>query len=636
VKPFDPRLLRHTRRAAVSIAVLVVLGAAAAGLVIAQAQLLAGTIAAAFTGRASLAALRGAVIVLGAVIAGRALVAWATETVSYHASASVKSQLRRRLLSRAVQLGPRWLAGDAVLGGRPPGAVRPADRGERPRRGTAELAELATGGIDALDGYFAGYLPQLALAVIVPLAVLARIGLADPLSAAVIALTLPLIPLFGALIGRAAGDRARRRWLALACLAHHFADVVAGLPTLKVFGRAREQRDSVATVTGEYRRATLGTLRLAFLSSMVLELIATMSVALVATEIGLRLVYGHLDLRTGLLALILAPEAYLPLRQAGTRFHASADGLAAAGAVFAVIETPAPAAGWMSEPKGRGAACTEERATREGGASEGGMGRRAGPRTRAGEHSEAEDRKSTLALDAVRVEGVQVRHEGRPGAAPDDAWLTLARGEITALTGPSGSGKTTLIDVLLGFARPSAGRVVVEGPDGAADLAEIDPEGWRTAIAWVAQDPVLFAGTVESNIRLGWPGAPAEAVEAAGRAAALAEIPLDKRVGEGGRGLSYGQRRRVALARALLSGPGRRPLLLLDEPTAGLDCATEARVIATLRVQAAAGRLILVASHRPAVLAAADRVVRIGQPAGLSAGMARAAVMAGAEAGAPG
>ena len=589
MKPFDPRLLRHTRRTAVSIAVLVALGAAAAGLVIAQAQLLAGTIAAAFTGRASLAALRGAVIALGAVIAGRALVAWATEAASYHASASVKSQLRRQLLSRALQLGPRWLAGDAVQGGQPPGAVRAADQGERPGRGTAELAELATGGIDALDGYFAGYLPQLALAVIVPVAVLTRIGLADPLSAAVIALTLPLIPLFGALIGRAAGDRARRRWLALARLAHHFADVVAGLPTLKMFGRARDQRDSVAAVTGEYRRATLGTLRLAFLSSMVLELIATMSVALVATEIGLRLVYGHLDLRTGLLALILAPEAYLPLRQAGTRFHASADGLAAAGDAFAVIETPAPAAGGMSAP----------------------------------------------ALDAVRVEGVQVRHEGRPGAAPDDASLTLARGEITALAGPSGSGKTTLIDVLLGFARPSAGRVLVEGPDGAADLAEIDPEGWRSAIAWVAQDPVLFAGTVESNIRLGWPGAPAEAVEAARRAAALGEIPLDKRVGEGGRGLSSGQRRRVALARALLSGPGRRPLLLLDEPTAGLDSATETRVIATLRVQAAAGRLILVASHRPAVLAAADRVVRIGHPAGLSAGMACPPVMAGAEAGAP-
>jgi ATP-binding cassette subfamily C protein CydCD len=584
VKPFDARLLRHARQARVHIVVLVAAGAVAAGLLIAQAQLLAGAIAAAFTGRASLAALRGALIALGAVVAGRALVAWATEAASYRASAAVKSQLRRQLLARAVRLGPRWLAGDAGAGAPPAGT---------PRAGTAGLAELATSGLDALDGYFAGYLPQLALAVIVPLAVLVRIGLADPLSAAVIAATLPLIPLFGALIGRAAGDRARRRWLALARLAHHFADVVAGLPTLKVFGRARAQRHSIARVTDEYRRATLGTLRVAFLSSMVLELVATMSVALVATEIGLRLVYGHLALRTGLLALILAPEAYLPLRQAGARFHASADGLAAAGDAFAVIETPAPAAGSRAAP----------------------------------------------VPHAIRVEGIQVRHQGRAGAAPDDAWLSVARGEITALAGPSGSGKSTLIDVVLGFARPSAGRVMVEGPDGAADLAEIDPEAWHSAIAWVGQDPVLFAGTVESNIRLGWPAAPAEAVDAAGRAAALDEIPLDKRVGERGSGLSSGQRRRVALARALLPPPARRPVLLLDEPTAGLDAATEARVIATLHGQAAAGRLILVASHRPAVLAAADRVVRIGRPTsseqtGTTAGLTRATVMTGADIGA--
>jgi ATP-binding cassette, subfamily C, bacterial CydCD len=608
VKALDARLLRRARQTRVYIAATAVLGVAAAGLVIAQAQLLAGAIAAAFAGRASLATLRAAVVALAVVIAGRALVAWATEAASYRASASVKSELRRRLLARAVQLGPRWLAGDvrpgeapseaeagagrpeaprgARPGKRPPGTPRDTDPGGRPSGkprdadagmrppgtlsgGTAGLTQLATEGIDALDGYFAGYLPQLVLAVVVPLAVLGRIGLADPLSAAVIALTLPLIPLSGALIGHATGDRARRRWLALARLAHHFADVVAGLPTLKVFGRAAAQRDSIAEVTGEYRRATLGTLRLAFLSSMVLELTATMSVALVATEIGLRLVYGHLDLRAGLLALILAPEAYLSLRQAGARFHASADGLAAADGALAVIEAPVPPAG----------------------------------------------RRLAPFPDAIRAEGIRVSHQGRPRPAPDGASLILARGEIAAVAGPSGSGKSTLIDVLLAFARPAAGRVLVDGPDGETDLAEIDPDAWRSRIAWVAQDPVLFPGTVESNIRLGWPAAPAEAVEAARRAAALDEIPLGKRVGEGGRGLSSGQRRRVALARALLPRPGQRPVLLLDEPTAGLDAATEARVIATLRGQAAAGRLILIVSHRPAVLAAADRVTHIGRAA---------------------
>ena len=581
MKPFDPRLLRYARQTSVYIAVLAGLGAVTAGLVIAQAQLLADAISAAFAGHASLAALRGTVIALAAVIAGRALIAWATEAASFRASAAVKSELRRRLLARAVDLGPRWLTDGADPGGHcaspgdPPGTPRPgaprepdspALRTGPGRRGTAELTELVTDGINALDGYFAGYLPQLALAVIVPIAVLVRIGLADPLSAAVIALTLPLIPLFGALIGRTAGDRARQRWLALARLAHHFADVVAGLPTLKVFGRASQQRDSIARVTTEYRRATVRTLSLAFLSSMVLELVATMSVALVATEIGLRLAYGHLDLRTGLLALILAPEAYLPLRRAGAQFHASADGLAAAGDVFAVIETPLPVPGT----------------------------RPAAP------------------LLAIRAEGLTVRHPGRPSPAPDGICLTIAPGYITAVAGPSGSGKSTLIDVLLGFERPSAGRVLVDGLDGqTTNLGEIDPAAWRNGISWVGQDPVLFPGTVESNIRLGWPEAPAEAVEEAARAAALDEIRLGKRVAERGGGLSSGQRRRVALARALLPSPGQRPVLLLDEPTAGLDDATEARVIATLRSQCAAGRLILVASHRPAVLAAADRVCSV-------------------------
>jgi thiol reductant ABC exporter CydD subunit len=561
VRPLDPRLLRHARQARLYIAVLAALGAGAAGLVIAQAQLLATSIAAAFAGRGGLAGLHGVLLALAAVVAGRALVAWATQAVSYRASSAVKSQLRRRLLARAVRLGPRWLAAEGGQGGGPGGA---------PRGGTAGLAELATEGIDALDGYFAAYLPQLVLAVVVPLAVVVRIAVADPLSAAVIALTLPLIPVFGALIGKTTGDRARRRWLALARLAHHFADVVAGLPTLKVFGRAGQQRESIDRVTGEYRRATLGTLRLAFLSSMVLELIATMSVALVATEIGLRLVYGHLDLRTGLLALILAPEAYLPLRRAGSEFHASANGLAAAADAFAVIETPAPAAGGRPAP----------------------------------------------VPDVIRADGIRVSHPGRPRPAPDGVSLTLARGEITAIAGPSGCGKSTLIDVILGFARPSAGRVLVTGPAGETDLAGIDAEAWRSGIAWAGQDPVLFPGTVESNIRLGWPGAPAAAVEKARTLAAIDDIPLGKRVGEGGRGLSSGQRRRVALARALVSGPGRRPVLLLDEPTAGLDAATEERVIASLRREAAAGRIILVASHRPAVLAAADRVIRIGGASG--------------------
>jgi len=539
------------------------LGLLTAALIIVQAQLLATGIVGTFTRGDTIRALRPVLVALAAVVAGRVVVAWVTEAASYHASAAVKAELRRRLLTRATQLGPRWLAGkhSASPGGRPPGAPR-----------TAELTALATDGIEALDGYFAKYLPQLVLATVVPVAVLVRVGVADPLAGLTIAATLPLIPLFGALVGKATSAYAQQRWRALAVLSHHFLDVVSGLPTLKVFGRAKAQREVIGEVTGDYRRATMSTLRIAFLSSLVLELVATLSVAMVAVGVGLSLVYGHLDLRTGLIALILAPEAYLPLRQAAAQFHASADGLAAADQAIAVIETAAEA----------GTAGAAETLT---------------------------------APQIIRVEGVSVRHPGRPEPAPDQVSFIARAGEITAIAGPSGSGKSTLIDVLLGFARPSAGRVTItdraEPGAGAhrADLTALDRDAWRALIGWVPQEPYMFPGTVASNIRLGWPDAPDDAVRAAAHAAALDEVPLDRPVTERGGGLSAGQRRRVALARALLPG---RPVLLLDEPTAGLDGENEERVLGTLRAQAAAGRVVLVAAHHRAVIAAADKIVRLG------------------------
>ena len=553
MRPLDPRLLRHARTARRFIAAVSALGVLTAALVIVQAQLLATGIVGAFEHGDTIRALRPVLVALAAVVAGRVVVAWATEATSYHASATVKAELRGRLLTRAAQLGPRWLAGQR----------------------NAELTALATDGIEALDGYFAKYLPQLVLASVVPIAVLVRVGVADPLAGLTIAATLPLIPLFGTLVGKATGARAQQRWRAQAVLSHHFLDVVSGLPTLKVFGRAKAQREVIGEVTGDYRRATMGTLRVAFLSSLVLELVATLSVALVAVGVGLSLVYGHLDLRTGLIALILAPEAYLPLRQAAAQFHASADGLAAAGEAIAVIETADPA----------------------------------GTRRPAGEPVRV------TAPQIIRVDGVSVCHPGRPQPAPDQVSLLARAGEITAITGPSGAGKSTLIDVLLGFAPPSAGRVTItdraEPGAGArrAELDDLDLDAWRTLIGWVPQEPYLFPGTVASNIRLGWPDAPDEAVRAAAHAAALDEVPLDRPVTEQGGGLSAGQRRRVALARALVLD---RPVLLLDEPTAGLDGETEDRVLGTLRAQAAAGQVVIIAAHHPRVIAVADKEVRLG------------------------
>lgn len=549
MRPLDPRLLRYARRAAPWIAALAVLGAVTAGLVIVQAWLLAAVIAGAFTAKPAVAA--ATLVALAAVVAVRALTAWASEATAHRAGAAAKSSLRRRLLAHVVRLGPPT---------RRTALPRPAGPDRVPWR-SAELTELATTGIDALDGYFTGYLPTMILAVAVPLAVLVTITVADPVSGLTVAVTLPLVPVFGALIGMATSRHAKKRWRALGTLAHHFLDVVAGLPTLKAFGRDRAQRDQIARITDSYRRATMATLRLAFLSSFALELVATMSVALVATEIGLRLAYGHLGLRTGLLVLILAPEAYLPLRAVGAQFHATADGLAAAEDTFAIIEDPGP-----------------DRANVTSG-------------------------QDPAAL-AIAVERLTVRHEGRAVPAPDGLSLTIEPGRVTVLTGPSGCGKSTLLSVLLGFTVPAAGRVAVTGPGGETR----DPALIRNGAGWLPQDPVLFTGTIASNIALGWPGAPAAAIERAAREAALDDVPLERPVGERGAGLSAGQRRRVALARALLI---RRPVLLLDEPTAGLDAAREETVLRTLRGYADAGHAVLVVSHHPAVTGIADEVVDV-------------------------
>ena len=549
MKPIDPRLLRYARATRFFLAAVVVLGALGAGLVIAQAMLLAELIVSSFEQRFDTGDLTTPLLLLVAVALGRALVSWLTELAAHRASAAVTSELRMRLVERAGQLGPGWL-GD---------------------RRTGSLIALATRGVDALDDYFARYLPQLGLAVVVPVAVLARIVTEDWVSAAIIVVTLPLIPLFMALIGWATQSRMDRQWGLLSRLSGHFLDVVAGLPTLKIFGRAKAQAESIRRITHDYRRATLRTLRIAFLSSFALELLATLSVALVAVTIGMRLVHGDMDLYTGLVILVLAPEAYLPLRQVGAQYHAAAEGLAAAEEVFAVLETPVPHTGTQAPPAG-----------------------------------------------ALAFEGVTVRHPGRDAPAVREATFTVEPGETVALVGPSGCGKTTLLQAALGFVAPAEGRVTV----GGTDLAEVDRELWHQRIAWVPQRPQLFAGTVAENVRLARPDASevevARALEQAGAREFVAGLPAgaETELGEDGAGLSAGQRQRVALARAFLAD---RPVLLLDEPTASLDGASEEAVVEAVR-RLAVGRTVLLVVHRPALLAVADRVVRLDEVTKASAG----------------
>ncbi|KMS87152.1 ABC transporter [Streptomyces regensis] len=541
MKPIDPRLLRYARATRLFLVAVIGLGAVGAGLVIAQAMLVAEIVVGAFQHGQSVAELRTPLLLLAAVAVGRSMVAWLTELAAHRASAAVKSELRGRLLDRAAALGPGWLSGQQ----------------------TGSLVTLATRGVDALDDYFSRYLPQLGLAVVVPVAVLARIVTEDWVSAAIIVCTLPLIPVFMMLIGWATQSRMERQWRLLSRLSGHFLDVVAGLPTLKVFGRAKAQADSIRRITGEYRQATLRTLRIAFLSSFALELLATLSVALVAVTIGMRLVHGDMDLYIGLVILVLAPEAYLPLRQVGAQYHAAAEGLAAAEEIFTVLETPVPESGTGAVPTG-----------------------------------------------GVAFEGVTVRYPGRSSDAVTDVSFTVEPGETVALVGPSGVGKSTLLSVLLGFVRPTEGRVRI----GGADLAGLDVAEWRARVAWVPQRPHLYAGTIAENVRLARPDADEGAVRRALRDAGawefVAALPdgVDTVLGEDGAGLSAGQRQRLALARAFLAD---RPVLLLDEPTAALDGGTEGEVVAAVR-RLAAGRTVVLVVHRPALLGVADSVVRLG------------------------
>ncbi|WP_189887085.1 thiol reductant ABC exporter subunit CydD [Streptomyces xantholiticus] len=586
MKPIDPRLLRYARATRGFLAAVVVLGVVGAALVIAQAMLIAEVVVGAFQRGLPVADLAAPLTLLAAVAVGRAAVSWLTELAAHRASAAVKSELRRRLLNRAAELGPGRLSAHG------PSPAQSAGEG------TGSLVALATRGVDALDDYFSRYLPQLGLAVVVPVAVLARIVTEDWVSAAVIVVTLPLIPLFMVLIGWATRTTMDRQWRLLSRLSGHFLDVVAGLPTLKVFGRAKAQAESIRTITTQYRQATLRTLRIAFLSSFALELLSTLSVALVAVGIGMRLVHGDLDLYTGLVILILAPEAYLPIRQVGAQFHAAAEGLSAAEEIFEVLETAPRRSGGSPVP-------------------------------------------GTLRLE---VDAVTVRHKRRSEASLDAASLVVEPGETVALVGESGVGKSTLLDVLLGFVDPVEGRVRI----GGTDLADLDMERWREQIAWVPQRPYLFSGTIAENVRLARPDADDAAVLAALREAGayefVSELPLgpETPIGEDGAGLSAGQRQRLALARAFLAD---RPLLLLDEPTAALDGATEEGIVEAVG-RLARGRTVLLVVHRPALLAVADRVVTLSRtaeaaastadpvaPAGTAGTRAPAAARTGTEAG---
>ncbi|PZG15487.1 thiol reductant ABC exporter subunit CydD [Nonomuraea aridisoli] len=559
-------LMRAERSVRVHLGVTMAAAVLAGLLVLVQAELLAGVLSGRFTA--------AALAVLAAVVGVRALLAWTQGVFAGRTATAVKSALRHRLLLRLRELGPARLT---------------AHR-------SGELVTLAGRGLDGLDNYLTGYLPSIAVAAVVPVAVLIRLFAADLASAVIVLVTLPLIPVFGALVGMTTKAVTERQFTALSRLGGHFLDVVRGLPTLRAFGRARHQATVIQRVADEHRSATMRTLRVAFLSSLVLELCASLSLALVAVPIGLRLLGGSLDLTTALLVLLLAPEAYLPLRAMGTRFHASMEGVAAADAAFAVLDRSADD---ETSPDGErpGVAAAPVDGGRPGVAAatvDGGS-----PGVAAG----------TAGAPEIRLEHVTVRYPGRDVAALEDVCLTIAPGERVALVGESGGGKSTLLHLILGFVRPSRGRVLIDG----TDLRDLDLAGWRARLAFVAQRPHLFSVSVADNIRLGAPSASLDDVRraaASAHAGFVADLPqgFDTVVGERGANLSAGQRQRVALARAFCR-PGTS-VLLLDEPTARLDGRSEAAVVAATE-RLAQDRTAVVVAHRPAMIDLADRVIRL-------------------------
>jgi ATP-binding cassette subfamily C protein CydD len=551
MRPFDPRLLQHARAARGYLIITVGLGLLTTAFVLAQASLLARALAGAARG-AGLPALQDTVLLLLLVLAGRAAAAFGSEAAALRAAASVKSQLRRRLTERALRLGPAWLSGQRA----------------------GEITTLSTKGLDALDPYFARYLPQLVLGCLVPIAVLARVTTADWLSGLVIAVTLPLIPVFAVLVGLHAKAHTEKQWRVLARLGGHFLDVVEGLPTLKLFGRARAQAELIRKVTAEHRTATMAALRIAFLSALVLELTAALATALVAVEVGLRLLGGHIGYETALLILLLTPEAYLPLRNIGAQFHASVEGATAAGRVFEILGSPLP----------------ESRRTPAA----------------AGPHPA---RQADLSRQPIELRAVTLTYPGRSRPALRQVSATIRPGQRIVLTGPSGAGKSSLLGLLLRFTEPTAGRIEA----GGTDLADIPVDRWRRQIAWVPQSPYLFAGTVAENIALGEPSAPADAIRRAAALAGAEEFIMalasgfDTELGERALNLSAGQRQRIALARAFLRDA---PLVLLDEPTAHLDPVTAGELLADIDVLMA-GRTVLLISHGQHAQIRADQVLRL-------------------------
>ncbi|MDR8020030.1 thiol reductant ABC exporter subunit CydD [Nesterenkonia aerolata] len=578
MRPIDPRLLRRATAAQGFLALTVVLGLLQILLIIAFCALVAMVVVTAVEGvgvqpgewvlddvvvdrvvpGADLLA-RVAPLLAGllAVVGARGVVAWAMEAAAVRAAARVKSQLRRATAQALVTTAQ---------------TQEPVSQ--------AHAVTVLGSGLDALDAWFSRYLPQLVLTVLAIPILLTVLAVADLTTAVIVAITMPLVPLFMVLIGWATQSAQQAQWRRLDRLGAAYLDVVEGLSTLKIFNRQHRQRQNLRRLTDQHRASTMKVLRVSFLSGFALELAASLSVALVAVSIGVRLIDGELGLFVGLFVLMVVPEAYNPLRQVGAQYHAAADGVAASEDVFEIVERA-------------------ESETESGAEHWAGFGADPGTESRTEPRTELRGDDGPGCAD-LQIRGMTVHRGGRAVLADLD--LTAGAGELTVLTGPSGAGKSTVFAALLGLL-----------PHGGEALCGERRVG-REDIAWTGQRHGLRRGSVAENITLGDDTADGQR-RAEDVSAVLADVGLEgldpqRSLGVHGAGLSGGQAHRVAVARALYRARRRQsPVLLLDEPSAALDTAAERRLLETLRAEAERGRVVLVISHRPAVMDAADTVI---------------------------
>ncbi len=552
-RPVDPRLLRYARASRGFFVAIALIAAAQTVTIIAFAWLLTRAIVGAIEGMPA-AELSGILLALGATVLVRALLLWARETVAARASARVEQELREELMTAVDVLGPGWLA----------------------TQSTARLAITAGRGLDALDAYFGRYLPQLVATVIATPVILAVMWWQDWISGLTVLLTLPLIPIFMVLIGLATRTVQQRQWRTLQRLAARFSDTVHGMSTLKVFGRQQRAAASIERVTDTYRHETMRVLRVSFLSGFALELLASIAVALVAVSIGFRLLDGSLALTVGLFVLLLAPEAYLPLRQVGVQFHAAAEGVAATEDVFAVLDAARAGSRAPAAPHVPASAPPIDVADAANWRAGGNTARRG----------------------ILRIDGVRMR-------VLPPVTFTAAPGTVTLIEGPSGSGKSSLLAALRGAAA-FEGIATFDN----ADVRALLPSEW---LAWAGQHPGLIAGTVADNVSLGDPDADAALVRRALELAQASTIDPARVLGVQGAGLSGGQAHRVAVARAFYRHlRGRAPVILLDEPSSALDAETEARLWESVRALADGGALVVLVSHRRSARTIADQTVTLG------------------------